>query len=62
MIKDTSKFYVEQPAKLLQKMVGDKAEQELLIRGRSWRPFLEKSHHIKISSLVSKNKRCQEQI
>lgn len=56
MIKDTSTFYREQPAKLPQKMVGDKAEKELVIRGGSWGSFLKKSCHMKIPSPVSKNK------
>lgn len=34
MIKGTSKFYREQPAKLLQKMVGDKADKKLVIKDR----------------------------
>jgi len=42
MIKDTSEFYRQQPAKLLQKMVRDKAEKELVIRGTSWGSFLKK--------------------
>lgn len=36
MIKDTSAFYREQPAKLLQKIRGDKAAKEMVIRARSW--------------------------
>lgn len=57
MIKDTSVFYREQPAKLLQKIRGDKAAKEMVIRARSWWSFLKNSHYMKKSSLVSKKKR-----
>lgn len=57
MIKDSSTFYREQPAKLLQKMVGDKAEKEMVIGARSWRYFLKNSHYMKKILLSQKKKK-----